>query len=189
MSKFLHTAQNVKISGLKSNSPIHCAVSLGKKLYVSNQHAVTLAKRIYVYDIEDGDLRHENYLSRKITFSNRRSMVLNSVEGHVKLIVPCSYTKTLYILVQGEQQNGCVHRVGEDGVEISRWSLNHPAVRVRSISINPIGTLVAFVTYNQVDVYSSVSTHVQYTYQLSGENIYHSEIFAAAVFKNDNING
>jgi len=64
MSRFLHSKQNVTISGLSSSAPIHCAVALGKKLYVTNQHAVALAKRMYVYDIEDTDLRHENHLKK-----------------------------------------------------------------------------------------------------------------------------
>jgi len=89
--------------------------------------------------------------------------------------------------LQGDHGNGRVHRVTEEGVERSQWFINHPASDVRCMTLNPAGTFIEIVTYNQVYVYSLATLHVQCTHQLSENNMFHNEFYASAVFRNNDI--
>jgi len=95
MNRYLNTAQVVLIYGRHNDGWIRCAVTMGPTLYVIEQlPMLPYFKRVYMYDLDDTDLRHENPNERNITCSNRRPLELNGLVGRAEFLDP-AHTPTL----------------------------------------------------------------------------------------------
>jgi len=190
MCRYLHSAQVVPFYGLPDSPLFSCAVTMGRTLYVSHMFAHNILKRVFMYDLDDSDLRHENPIERKITCSNRRPLVVHGLVGYVQLMVPCPDTNTLYLLEDHTDfiVNEVVHRVAQDGTVLSRWSLDRPTLTINSMALNPSGTLMVVTNYLEVNIYSTVNGHlVDTTDEMTDGNINNDELFSTAAFQDDTI--
>jgi len=190
MSRYLNTAQMVPIWGLLNRGSICCAVTMGQTLYVTELQLMwPYFNLVFMYDLDDSELRHENPHKRKITCSNRRPLELNKQMGDAQLIVPCPHTNTLYILEEpfNLNNNAVVHRVGLDGTVLSRWLLDLPRFAVNSMVLNPSGSYLAVTRDDQVNVYETVNGDLVFTKQMSDEDILNHKLFVTAMFQDDTI--
>jgi len=190
MCRYLNSAQVVPIYGLHNSRSICCAVTLRQTLYVTVPDITGAPfKRVFVYDLDDSNLRHENPHQRKITCSNRHPLVLDSLVGSAELLVPCPHSNTLYVLENDHTfyNNAVVHRVTLDGTELLRWSLDLQRHVVNSMTLNPSGSYLAITSKHEVNVYDTVNGHLVDTEEVTDQNLLNDEIFVTAAFQDDSI--
>jgi len=189
MSRYLKTAQEVPICGLYDREWIESAVTMGRTLYVTTSDFTEDYARVFMYDLDDSDVRREDPQRKKITCSNRRPLVVNGLVGRVGLLVPCPHTNTLYVLEEHPHvhANALVHRVKQDGTVLSRWALDLPRYAINSMALNPSGSYLVVTCDDQVNVYETVHGHLVDTEEVTDENILHNEIFVASAFQDDSI--
>jgi len=132
MCRYLNTAQALPICGLDNSQWIYCAVILGQTLYVMEPHFHT--RRVFMYDLNDSDIRLKNRRKRTITCSNKHPLLVNGLVGDVEIIVPCPHTNTLCFLEYHPNldKDAVVHRGNLDGTVLSRWSPDQPDYSIRS---------------------------------------------------------
>jgi len=189
MYPYLNTAHMVPICGLSDGPFIGCAVTMGRTLYVTDYFDYSM--KVFKYDLDDRDLRHENPQKRKIKCSNKRRLVFSGVLGDLELIIPCPHTHTLYIVEEDPYQNGdaMVHRVKPNGMIVSRWLLlDLPWYAIYSMALNSFGSYLVVTTRdNQVKVSETVNEHLGYTEEITDENSLNNKIFVCAAFQDDTI--
>ena len=91
MCRFLDIAEEVLLhrKGVQNGQYINSAITLGDRLYVTERtHNELLASKLFVYDIDDTKLRGENYQPGKLTFSNRRQLLVNGLSDNAWLVRP-----------------------------------------------------------------------------------------------------
>jgi len=79
--------------------------------------------------------------------------------GDVESIIPCSQTNTFFVQKEHPDLDVeiVVHRVKQDGTELSRWLLDLSRYVINSMSLNSSGSLLAVTSDYEVNFYLTVN--------------------------------
>jgi len=123
---------------------------MGDQMYITEE----LSKRgqpsvvqLVIYNIDYPKVwpSRKNEKFRNITFSNKRLLIVNGVNGSIKRMLPCSRTNSLYVLEDpiGAQNNGIVHQITPEDRVLFHWRLNTTVNLVINWAVSPSGAFLA----------------------------------------------